>query len=398
MGIFKRKDSKHWWYRFEWHGKEISKSTKQGNRRVAEQMEQVHRAKLAMGEVGIREAKKAPTLKEFADGRFGEFIRVQFAGQPGNLAYYQSGLRALLEVGEMANARIDSIRQDAITAAISKWTDSGYEVSTINRRLQVLRRMFKLATEWEIVEKSLATVRMVPGENKRDRVLSVEEERAYFEGATAVGEELLRDYERALKGIRATKRGEAPTAPADPYLLRDVSTMLLECALRPEECFRLRWDEIHDGAIRVAHGKTANARRVVPLPERASAVVEMRRAGAADGAEWVFPAATKAGHIDSSTVRKQHAKACALAEMDHFPLYTFRHTCLTNWARVMDPYVLAKLAGHADFATTRRYVHPQVDQVLDAMAKAAEARGRYDSRNSDVPAVNPGPVEKSVIH
>jgi integrase len=53
--------------------------------------------------------------------------------------------------------------------------------------------------------------------------------------------------------------------------------------------------------------------------------------------KWVFPAPTKTGHIEKSTLRKQHKKVCTLAKLEDFTLYTFRHTCLTRWAEVMDP-------------------------------------------------------------
>ena len=43
-----------YWYKFMWNGKLIRKSTKQGNDKVARQMESAHRAALAKGEVGIR--------------------------------------------------------------------------------------------------------------------------------------------------------------------------------------------------------------------------------------------------------------------------------------------------------------------------------------------------------
>ncbi len=36
----------------------------------------------------------------------------------------------------------------------------------------------------------------------------------------------------------------------------------------------------------------------------------------------------------------------------------------------MDPYTLAYLPRHSDFATTRRYVHPQVQTVRDAIERA----------------------------
>ena len=40
----------------------------------------------------------------------------------------------------------------------------------------------------------------------------------------------------------------------------------------------------------------------------------------------------------------------------------------------MDPYTLAWLAGHASFATTRPYAHPEAKTVLAAMQRACVAR------------------------
>ena len=88
------------------------------------------------------------------------------------------------------------------------------------------------------------------------------------------------------------------------------------------------------------------------------------------GSGWVFPAPTRSGHIMQSSLKKQHAKACKLAGVEYFPPYTLRHTCLTRWAEVMDPYTLAYLAGHSDFGTTRRYVHPRREVVLSAIQRA----------------------------
>ena len=61
--------------------------------------------------------------------------------------------------------------------------------------------------------------------------------RKYLEAATAIGHRLSEAYRRALDGIRAVKRGQEPKKP-DALLLRDVVTVLIDCGLRPEECFR----------------------------------------------------------------------------------------------------------------------------------------------------------------
>jgi hypothetical protein len=68
MSIYKR--GKVYWYKFMWQGELVRESTKQGNDKVARTMESAHRTKLALGEVGIREKKTAPTLKSFCVGRF----------------------------------------------------------------------------------------------------------------------------------------------------------------------------------------------------------------------------------------------------------------------------------------------------------------------------------------
>ena len=49
--------------------------------------------------------------------------------------------------------------------------------------------------------------------------------------------------------------------------------------------------------------------------------------------------------------------------------YTLRHTCLTRWAKHMDPFTLPVLAGHTDMNTTKRYVHPNEADIREAMSK-----------------------------
>jgi len=174
-------------------------------------------------------------------------------------------------------------------------------------------------------------------------------------------------YRRALEGIRAVKRGQEPSKP-DAFLLRDVATVLVDCGLRPEECFRLTWqDGIRDGAIEIHVGKGRGSRRRIPSSQRVLGVLEMRRAGATS--EWVFPADTRSGHIEASTLKKQHAAALKTSGVAPFVLYTFRHTCITRWAKHMDPFTLHVLAGHTDMNTTKRYVHPSDADILEAMEK-----------------------------
>jgi integrase len=198
---------------------------------------------------------------------------------------------------------------------------------------------------------------------------------------------------RALEGIRAM-RGQEPIKPEDPFLLRDLTALLIDCGLSPEEAFRLRWDELRDGVVHVAYGKTVNARRRVPLSARVSALLEMRQSSASS--EWVFPSHTASGHAERSTPKKQHKRAFLLAKVQPFTLYPFRHTCLTRWAAHLDPYTLAY--RHSDFGMTRRYVHPQADTIRAAMERAqAASRGSASFGHSGLKADTSGLASNSHV-
>ncbi len=83
------------------------------------------------------------------------------------------------------------------------------------------------------------------------------------------------------------------------------------------------------------------------------------RLSRADGSPWILPAQTKSGHIEPSSLKKQHVKAIAEAtrilreerknnelQLARFELYTLRRACLTRWVPHVDPWMLAYLAGH----------------------------------------------------
>ena len=102
MALYKQKDSKNWWYKFVWNGKQIQASSKQENKRTAEQMEAAHKARLAKGEVGIREKFTIPTLAEFASGEFMPFVEARSAEKPKTLEYYRNGVKNLIAFDPLA--------------------------------------------------------------------------------------------------------------------------------------------------------------------------------------------------------------------------------------------------------------------------------------------------------
>jgi integrase len=207
---------------------------------------------------------------------------------------------------------------------------------------------------------------------------------------------ILADFEAAQNGIRAVVRGETPIQPRDPYLLYDLAVILADCGLRPEEGYRLRFEEVKDGVLHIAYGKSKNARRVIPTTDRAKAILEWRRQNL-EG-EWVFPAYTTSGHAEQSTIARRHEQACEMAKIPYFVVYTFRHTRLTRWAATMDAFTLAYLAGHSDIATTRRYVHVQMETIQAAFEKAHRAETTHNSGHSAEKPLPAEIAERRLIH
>jgi integrase len=187
---------------------------------------------------------------------------------------------------------------------VAKLRQDSLSVASINRQLEVLRRLPKLALDRGKVEKALPKVEMLAGENHRDRVLSEEEETRYFEGATGNGIE--EAYQRALDGLRAAMRSGQPIKPEDPFILRDATTLLMDCGLRPDECFRLRWEHVRDERSTYLLGRQRTSRRTIPLTLRMAALLEMRRPVTKN--EWVFPAQPRAAILRNPACRSNTRK------------------------------------------------------------------------------------------
>jgi integrase len=242
---------------------------------------------------------------------------------------------------------------EKVSGYIANRQAKGLKVASINRELQVFRRLIHLALEWGFAEQA-PKIRMLSGEQHREFVLSAEEEAKYLVAA--------------------------------PEPLASVATVLTDTGLRPEECYRLRWEFVtwvngRHGTLMVTHGKTAAARRVLPMTPRVRAILRSRWETAGkplEGYVWLAP--SKSGHIEPSSLKKQHAKTLKLSKVRPFVLYSLRHTFLTRLgASGCDVWTLARIAGHSSVAISARYVHPSEDSVLAAVEKL----GGHNSGHSE---------------
>ena len=361
MAIYKR--GKIYWYKFTFNGEAIRESTRQTNQHTARQMESAHRTSFARGEVGLRDKKISPTLADFISQRFEPWAEASTSAKTW-LDYYRPGIRTIQTYKPLANLRLNEITGEK-AADFAAWRQSaGLQISSINSSLQVLRRIMRLAAQWGAIEVA-PLIKMLPGERHREHVVQLEEEARYLAAA--------------------------------PEPLSSVASILVDTGMRPDECYRLRWESAtwtngRNGTILVTHGKTDPARRVLPLTVRARNILQARWEAAGSPAEgWVWSAPTRSGHFEKSTLKKQHKKTLRLSRVRHFVLYSLRHTFLTRLGESgCDVWTLARIAGHSSIAMSARYVHPSGDAVLAALDRLSGHNFGHSQNVGEMkPAVEP---------
>lgn len=346
MAVYKRGNV--WWYKFSYRGELIRESTRQRNKRVAEQIEAAHKTGLAKGEVGIRDRKPVPTLAGFAP-RFVETIETQCAEKPATISFYKAKVDCLLKYPPLASATLDAIDESMIDAYKQKRSrqtsrrGKPYSVASVNRELATLRRLLRLAHEWKIINR-VPRVRLLRGEKNREFVLSHQQEKLYLDSA--------------------------------PQPLDDVALMLIDTGFRVGEAVSLEWPEVHleptNGAklgyLTVRAGKSKNSKfRHVPLTGRVRKMLK-RRGPHKTGHVFLR---TDGRPLSQTRLDQQHSEVRELLKLSQeFVLHSLRHTFGTRLGESRaDVFTIMKLMGHSSVTVSQRYVHPSPESIERAFER-----------------------------
>jgi integrase len=375
MAVYKRGGV--WWYEFVFNGDRVRESTKQGNKRTAEQMEAAKRTQLAKGEVGIRDRKPAPTLKQFAP-RFEQAIAVQCAEKPRTIEFYRAKLHTLLADNVLASTPIGLLDEAAIEQYVQARTrvisrrKKPLAAGSINRELATLRRLLRLAHEWKEIER-VPRVRLLRGERNREFVLSRMQEQMYLSVC--------------------------------PFPLADIAVVLLDTGLRLGEALTLEWPQVRItpvsgakfGYLTVLSGKAKNRKsRNVPLSERA---IRALNAWEPKDSGYVFCRKDGSPFSDSD-LDHQHAQVRTLLKMpSDFVPHSLRHTFGTRLGESgADAFTIMKLMGHSSVTVSQRYVHPSPESIERAFERLIaanphssvdEERAKLEANLQDVPTKVP---------
>jgi integrase len=148
----------------------------------------------------------------------------------------------------------------------------------------------------------------------------------------------------------------------------DIIRLLLFTGARRTEIASLRWNDVdfERGALRLADSKTGEKQIALGAP--ALEVLAGRKLGAPS--YWVFPAARGAGHFVG--IPKVWRKVATAAGLEvgkaagtlgvrvHDLRHGFASVAVANGTSL---YLVGKILGHTQAATTQRYAHLQLDPV-----------------------------------
>ncbi|HXX20928.1 MAG TPA: tyrosine-type recombinase/integrase [Candidatus Acidoferrum sp.] len=239
---------------------------------------------------------------------------------------------------------------------------------TVNRALATLRLLFNYAERCGYqVANPVKGVEFCK-EPRHMRVLSLEEQIAYFGAASQP--------------------------------LRDIARIILDTGMRPDEVFRIEFANVdfEQRSIFNAFGKTPAARRNLTMSADVYAILKKRATSAKS--RYAFPSPHNPDR-PIGRVHKAHYGAVDRAAIEpRFVLYDLRHTYASRAVMAgVDLPTLAALLGHTSIQMTMRYVHPAEEHKKEAATKLenykaaeilkfAEKNQRVTTISATMPRVN----------
>ena len=216
--------------------------------------------------------------------------------------------------------------------------------ATANIALALLRTMYNRALDWELFADKNPTLGIAKyPEKSRDRFL--------------YGDEL----QRFLKVV----------SELENETMRDFFMMLLATGARKSNVLAMRWKDInlHEQIWRVPDTKNGEPYQVA-LASPAKEILERRFSARVD--DWVFPAASKSGHLEEP--KKAWAAILAKAQIDNLRMHDLRRTFGSFMAaQGASLQMIGKALGHKSQEATLIYARLNLDPVRQAVNAAANA-------------------------
>jgi integrase len=243
--------------------------------------------------------------------------------------------------------RIDRISKFTVEKFRNEMLRRDHKLGNVNRVLNTYRHMGNRLADRGKIPSPLPMIKLKEPDNRRNRVLTHEEENALLEAA-------LND--------------------SNPYSWLFVKVGL-STSLRHAEILTARFDGFDPRRRRLRVRVKGGRNREQPLSSKITQVLEHERSMADDLDGWIFPSSKSAsGHIeDMKTAFRRCIRRAGIDPKEVVP-HTMRHTAITNLAATgADIPTLQEFSGHRSLKMVMRYAHARdqrVDRAIDEMELA----------------------------
>ena len=247
------------------------------------------------------------------------------------------------------NRKEDIVRPEKIVNGV-KLPAKYVTNTTVNRDIEILRKMFNIAIENEWLNKNPCKyVKKLRVNNKIERYLTPEEE------------------------IRLMDACDNSYSYMKPII-----KFALNTGMRKGEILNLTWNCVNFNSKKITLLETKNGKkRDVPINSTVLSILKAIKQEQC--CEYVFAnPITKTKYYD---LKRVFSNICKIAGIENFRFHDLRHTAATRMVGSGVPITIAKdILGHSDIRTTMRSAHAITEQSLSAV----ECLSDYAERNNKV--------------
>lgn len=332
MGIYRQKNSRYWWFKFEIRGRRHCGSTLTTDKALARSIFEKKRTEALEGRFFDKKTEYKTTVQEMVD----TYIRDYSTANKRSVDTDRHRVKPLLKF--FGRRRLIDI---------SKHTLEQYKSSrrlevknpTVNRELALLKAIYNKAIEWGMAEKNpVKGVRMLPEEPKKYRVLEADEKTRLLEACSPI--------------------------------IRPVVLAALNTGMRKEELLALRWDDvsIKRASIFVRKSKSGRARTIPANATMLQILRGLDRAG-----PTVFTDAVGAALKGGGRIRTNFELAVEAVGLEPYVFHDLRHQFASELVmKGWDLMTVKELLGHSSLRMVQRYAHLTPKHIAAAVATLAD--------------------------
>lgn len=353
MAVYQSK-SGTWFYKFIINGRQYHRSVKEATcERDVLKAEAIVKAEILRGKFDLVEKKGEMAFEKMAEA-FMEYSKSNKLSwksdisRVNHLCKFFKG-KKLNEICPFLVEQYKSERQKHKTRRKELVSNT-----TINRELEVLRKMFNIAVKngWAVKNPASTTdVKKLRQENRVER--------------------FLQPYEEEILLSKCTSK----YAHIKPIII-----CALHTGMRRAEILNLKWENINLRTRYITLYKTKNGKeRKIPVSQTLLNIFKELNNNKSD---YVF-VNPKTGQ-NYTDIKHSFKGVCKKAEVFKLRFHDLRHTAATRMVSSgIDLATVQDILGHADLKTTQRYAHPVPERKL----KAIEALDSYITRFNNVVSI-----------